>query len=105
MPMTTATKAHRHLLVYARIARPISTIVQAKRWILDLAKKVEMKPLARPVAVYCALKGNRGLTVILPITTSHIVAHFWDEVDPTLLQLDVYSCASFDPNIVLDLLG
>ena len=31
------------------------------------------------------------------IETSHIAIHVWDEPVPAMMQLDVYSCAEFDP--------
>lgn len=31
------------------------------------------------------------------IETSHIAIHVWDEPIPAMMQLDVYSCAEFDP--------
>ena len=31
------------------------------------------------------------------IETSHIAVHVWDEPVPAMMQLDVYSCAEFDP--------
>ncbi len=42
--------------------------------------------------------GARRLHTI--IETSHVVMHTWDECDPAVIQLDVYTCGSFDPNIV-----
>ena len=30
------------------------------------------------------------------IETSHIVIHIWDEPEPGILQLDIYSCKEFD---------
>jgi S-adenosylmethionine/arginine decarboxylase-like enzyme len=47
------------------------------------------------------MPGNRGLTVASIIETSHIVMHTWDECDPAIIQLDVYTCGPFDPQIVL----
>jgi S-adenosylmethionine/arginine decarboxylase-like enzyme len=35
------------------------------------------------------------------IETSHIVLHIWDEQEPGLFQLDVYSCKLFDLDIVI----
>jgi len=34
------------------------------------------------------------------IETSHIVMHVWDEVNPALIQLDIYSCGDFDEHDV-----
>jgi len=48
------------------------------------------------------MKGNRGLTVAAIIETSHVVLHSWDEQDPAMLQLDVYTCGAFDPRLVFE---
>ena len=40
-------------------------------------------------------EGNRGVTGIVMIETSHIAIHIWDEERPALVQCDVYSCADF----------
>ena len=40
------------------------------------------------------------MTSVAIIETSHIALHIWDEVNPGLLQLDVYSCANFNPQDV-----
>ena len=55
-----------------------------------------------PFAKYCPMPGNRGLTVATIIETSHIVMHTWDECNPALIQLDVYTCGPFNPADVLD---
>ena len=61
-----------------------------------------MKLLMGPYAKYVDIPGNRGLTVASIIETSHIVMHTWDECDPAIIQLDVYTCGPFDPNIVFE---
>jgi S-adenosylmethionine/arginine decarboxylase-like enzyme len=40
------------------------------------------------------------MTVSAIIETSHIVMHTWDEQDPALVQLDVYTCSTLDLNTV-----
>jgi S-adenosylmethionine/arginine decarboxylase-like enzyme len=52
--------------------------------------------LIGPFAKYLDIPGNRGLTVAAIIETSHIVIHTWDELNPAMIQLDVYSCGEFD---------
>ena len=46
------------------------------------------------------MEGNKGLTVMAVIETSHVVMHVWDEVNPALIQLDIYSCGDFDEHDV-----
>lgn len=53
-----------------------------------------------PYAVYSDMEGNAGLTAVTIIETSHIALHVWDEVNPALMQLDVYTCSTLDINDV-----
>ena len=73
-----------------------------KKWTKSLIKDIDMKILAGPYAKYCEVKGNRGLTCVTIIETSHITLHSWDENNPALVQLDVYSCKELDETIVFD---
>jgi len=36
------------------------------------------------------------------IETSHIVLHIWDENNPGLFQLDIYSCKDIEIDLVID---
>ena len=67
-----------------------------------LGEKIGMKILMGPYSVYCNMEGNRGLTAVTIIETSHIAMHSWDEGEPGLLQLDVYTCGPLDPQAVAD---
>jgi len=58
-----------------------------------LVEKIDMKILMGPYSVYSDMVGNRGLTAVTIIETSHIALHVWDEVSPALAQLDVYTCS------------
>ena len=55
-----------------------------------------------PSISYIDQKGNRGITCMALIETSHIVLHIWDEKIPGLFQLDIYSCKDIKINLVLD---
>ena len=50
---------------------------------------------------YVSKEGNRGVTGVVMIETSHIAIHIWDESKPALVQCDVYSCAEFSSSEVL----
>lgn len=91
---------HQHLIVRAEVESPPTCTESISVWMLDLIKDLNMKVLMGPYATYSLMEGNRGLTVAAIIETSHIVLHSWDEDYPYMLQLDVYSCAEVDPNIV-----
>ena len=98
------TQQHKHLIVRADIGwcPQEEDLNRISDWIRRLIKKIDMKLLAGPYTTYVNEKGNKGLTSIAIIETSHIALHIWDEVSPGLMQLDVYSCADFNPPDVFD---
>ena len=55
-----------------------------------------------PITTYVNVPGNRGLTGLVIIETSHIALHCWDETDPGLLQLDVYTCGELPTDIIFE---
>ena len=95
---------HKHLLVRAEVKAPIVNKNKAIKFLRTLIKAINMKEMYGPTASYCKIKGNRGVTAFANIETSHIAMHIWDEVDPALVQLDVYSCAEMDPNKVIEII-
>ena len=67
---------------------------------MELIENIGMKLLKGPYAEYVTKEGNKGVTCVAIIETSHLAMHVWDEVDPALLQLDVYTCGPLDPQLV-----
>ena len=92
---------HKHLIIRAKVKSPIATEKGIRKWLRNLVKKIDMKIIKGPYAAYVSKEGNRGLTGIVMIETSHISIHIWDEESPALVQCDVYSCAEFSSNEVL----
>ena len=92
---------HKHLIIRAEVNRPLVTEKQVKRWLRNVVKKIDMKIIKGPYAAYVSKEGNRGVTGVVMIETSHIAIHIWDETLPALIQCDVYSCAEFSSNEVL----
>jgi S-adenosylmethionine/arginine decarboxylase-like enzyme len=93
---------HKHLLIRAQINNPILDTDQISTWISNLVNSIEMKVLHGPVSVYCNKTGNRGITGFAIIETSHIALHVWDECEPALAQLDVYTCSALNIQDVFD---
>ena len=62
----------------------------------DFLESISMRVFMGPYVKYCNMPGNRGITAVAIIETSHIAMHIWDEPKPALLQMDVYSCGEFD---------
>ena len=92
---------HKHLIIRAEVNRPLVTEKSVRKWLRNLVKKIDMNIIKGPYAAYVSKEGNRGVTGIVMIETSHISIHVWDENKPALVQCDVYSCAEFSSNEVL----
>ena len=92
--------AHRHFIFRAIGANALGAgdVEKVNQWVLDLVRKIDMEILIAPQTVYCALKGNEGITSIAAITTSSITLHMWECSKE--IQLDIYSCKTFDIDIV-----
>lgn len=93
---------HKHLIVRAEINEPPKSVVAIHDWMRELVDKIGMNILMGPYAVYSDMEGNAGLTAVTIIETSHIALHVWDEVNPALMQLDVYTCSTLDINDVFE---
>ena len=93
---------HKHLIIRAEANRVPTDEEQLSEWLKELTDSIGMKILMGPYVKYCTMEGNRGITGIAVIETSHITIHVWDEPIPALMQIDVYSCAEFDPYKIAD---
>ena len=91
---------HKHLIIRAEANRVPTDEEQLSEWLKDFIDSIGMKILMGPYVKYCTMEGNRGITGIAVIETSHITIHVWDEPIPSLMQIDVYSCAEFDPYVI-----
>ena len=87
---------HKHLLVNAKVENPINTEEQGIDFLTRLVESIDMKIIKGPFASYVDKPGNRGLTAIVMIETSHIAFHIWDEEDPSLVQFDLYTCGELN---------
>ncbi len=95
---------HKHLIIRAEVANPVKEEQLAIDWMNKLVDKIGMKVMMGPFAKYLNVVGNRGLTAVAIIETSHIALHIWDEDKPALVQLDVYTCGPLDPYDVVEAL-
>jgi S-adenosylmethionine/arginine decarboxylase-like enzyme len=93
---------HKHLIVRAEVGNPPKKgeIGFVTGWFTSLIKEINMKLLAGPFAKYVDVPGNRGFTCVAIIETSHIAMHVWDEQEPALMQLDVYTCGPLNPETI-----
>ena len=101
--------AHLHLIVQAKLHNPPGpdSVNDIKQLMTDLVAHVRMHVLVAPSATYCTDKGNEGITSTVILSTSHSAMHIWDFPDsdePALMQFDLYSCAAFTPEEVIQFL-
>jgi len=95
---------HKHLLINAKVSNPMNTEEQGIDFLKFLVDQINMKIIKGPFASYVDVEGNKGLTAIVMIETSHIAFHIWDEPNPGLLQFDLYTCGSLDLDTVTNTL-
>jgi S-adenosylmethionine/arginine decarboxylase-like enzyme len=95
---------HKHLLIRAEVQNPPKNEEETISWMKKLIKTIDMNILAGPYSSQVSKKGNKGLSGVAIIDTSHISIHTWDEQQPALIQLDVYSCKEFKKADVIDCL-
>ena len=98
---------HKHIIVRAEVNKPITSIPEIRVWVTDLVEKLGMQLAIvdqgyNPIVAYVEDEGNRGITACAVIQTSHIACHIWDELIPSLVQLDVYTCSTLEKEKVLE---
>jgi len=93
---------HKHLIIRAETKKTPEEPKWLHSWLVQLVDDIGMDICQGPITAYVDVPGNKGLTGVVIIETSHIAVHIWDEVNPGLLQMDVYSCADFNPQDIFD---
>jgi len=87
---------HKHLIIRAEAMQAPTKEEKLKKWFEEFIRSIDMKIFMGPYVKYCDMPGNRGITAVAIIETSHIAMHIWDEVNPALMQFDVYSCGELN---------
>lgn len=100
---------HDHLRFKAKIKSPPQSEEAGLAFMRKLVAGIgmEMAQLSNgqsnPIAWYSTPEDNQGMTLSAILTTSNATIHIWDKTNE--LQLDLYSCACFDKDHVLDLVN
>lgn len=89
-----ALPQHNHLLLNGFTHNPPRNEEATIAWMEGFIKSINMKILQGPFASYVDVEGNRGLTCVAMIETSHVAMHVWDEPVPAKVQFDLYTCGS-----------
>lgn len=71
-------------------------------WLESLVMAVNMKVVIPARSVHVKTEGNVGLTGAVNIETSHMAIHVWEQEKPARIEMDLYSCAPFELNTVLE---
>lgn len=93
---------HNHLLLNALATSPPKDGEKLKQWLRDLVSSIDMKIIMGPMAHFVDVDGNKGLTAIVGIETSHISIHVWDEPVPAVVRFDLYTCGELPVKRVID---
>jgi S-adenosylmethionine/arginine decarboxylase-like enzyme len=93
---------HYHLLLNGFAKRPPMGVATTEQWLRNLVEKIDMKVAIPPQACYVEKEGNRGMTAVVGIETSHIAMHVWDETKPSFVQFDLYTCSTLNVNLVIE---
>ena len=92
---------HNQLLVNGSTNTALTSESAAVEWMQSLVESIDMKTIQGPYASYVTKEGNRGLTCVVMIETSHIALHIWDEPTPTEVQFDLYTCGELPVDKIL----
>ena len=94
---------HHHFIGRFEVAQPPLGGEHAylEDWMEKLIEGQGMNILSGPHVAYVDTLGNRGLTGVAIIETSHVAVHIWDETSPALVQLDFYTCGTLDKDAIL----
>lgn len=93
---------HNQIILNGYIDNPFTSTDDAINWLKELVDKIGMNIVQGPYSSYVDVPGNRGITAMVMIETSHIAFHIWDEENPALLQFDLYTCSTLDSDLVIE---
>lgn len=95
--------SHKHIIIRAEVEEPIVDPKVAIDWMKRLIEDIGMKITEHggPHCDYVDQPGNAGIAAVAIIETSHVGLHVWDQEQPAVAQIDVYSCSEFSVNQIL----
>ena len=70
--MQNSLLVHKHLIIRAEAVKPPTDEEQLKEWMTEFVESINMKIFMGPYVKYCSMPGNKGITAVAVIETSHI---------------------------------
>lgn len=95
---------HKHFIASGKCNRMFHSPEILEDWVVRLIDALNMQVLYGPFSMYCDIPGNKGITSVTLLTTSHIIIHIFEEENYSEIQLDVYSCSNIDLEVVFSFL-
>ncbi len=94
-------REHKHVIVRAYVWNPPRDSETLNSWCREVIESVGMKCIAGPFSVYSDMEGNKGHTAVAVLDFSHLAIHVWDEINPALIEFDLFSCKDFNVDAVI----
>lgn len=101
---------HKHLIVSLTVKFPPKDNTEVEAFLSFIIKRVGMNIAQadtlpkNPMAYFCDMTGNKGVTGIGILETSHTAIHVWEEEFPAKLEFDLYSCSDFDVEHIITMM-
>jgi len=93
---------HKHLIISLDCKYPPKEAEEVEAFQSFLIKRIGMN-IAKadtlpknPMAYFCDTVGNKGVTGVGILETSHTAIHVWEEDFPAKMEFDLYSCSDFE---------
>lgn len=95
-------REHKHCIIRAYVEQPPINADSLSEWCKSVITSVNMKCIGGPLVVRSDMKDNAGFTAVAILDFSHLAIHTWDEISPALIEFDLFSCQTFNIDVVLD---
>lgn len=101
---------HKHLILSLAVKFPPKDNIEVEALLSFIIKRVGMNIAQadtipkNPIAYFCDMTGNKGVTGIGILETSHTAIHVWEEEYPAKLEFDLYSCSEFDVEHIVSMM-
>lgn len=88
-------------MINGTTATPPTSKRKLKKWLSLLVHDIGMHKIGGPFVRYVKADGNKGLTAVVMIETSHIALHIWEEGPRPYFRFDLYTCGPLHHSTVI----